>query len=109
MTRPIQLKTHTVLIDAPCEMVFQKLSSFGSGRMAGDNTETAKVVSRDGNTIVAEFYTKVGPFTYTIVEEVTLDPPGVDHVQTPVGAPALRPRAVHVPRRRRQDGARSHR
>ena len=75
MTRPIQLKTHSMLIDAPCEMVFQKLSSFGSGRMAGDRTETAKVVSRDGNTIVAEFYTKVGPFTYTTVEEVTLDPP----------------------------------
>ena len=75
MTRPIQIRPHSVLIDAPCEIVYQKLSSFGSGRMSGDNTDTARVVSRDGNTIVAEFDTKAGPFTYTTVEEVTLDPP----------------------------------
>ena len=31
--------------------------------------------SRDDDTIVAEFKTKVGPLTYTTVEEVVLEPP----------------------------------
>ena len=75
MANPIRLTAHSVHIKAPREMVFQKLSSFGRGRMKGDNSETSRVISRDGNTIVAEFDTKAGPFTYTTLEEVTLEPP----------------------------------
>ena len=75
MASPIRLKIHRVLIKAPREKVFQKLSSFGRGQMKGDNNETSRVLSRDGDTIIAEFKTKAGPVTYTTVEEVTLEPP----------------------------------
>ena len=74
MARPIKLKTHRVLIKAPCEMVFQKMSSFGRGRIQGDNNESSQVISRDGNVIIAEFRTRAGPFTYTTIEQVTLEP-----------------------------------
>ena len=75
MAKPIRLKSHRMLIDAPCEMVFQKMSSFGKGRLQGDNNETSKVISRDGDTIIAEFRTKAGPFRYTTTEEITLEAP----------------------------------
>ncbi|MDP6402262.1 MAG: SRPBCC family protein [SAR202 cluster bacterium] len=75
MAKPIKLKSHSVHIKAPREMVFQKLSSFGRGRLVGDNNESSKVLSRDGDTIIAEFKTRAGPFTYTTVEEITLEPP----------------------------------
>ena len=76
MAKPIRLKTHWVLIKAPCEMVFQKMSSFGRGRIQGDNNESPKVIARDGNVIVAEFRARAGagPFTYTTIEQVTLQP-----------------------------------
>ncbi len=74
MTKPIKLKSHSVHIKAPREMVFQKLSSFGRGQLKGDNNESSKVLSRDGDTIIAEFKTRAGPFTYTTVEEITLEP-----------------------------------
>ena len=75
MSRPIQIRDHRVLIDAPCEMVYQKLSSFGRGRLSGDSNETSRDLSREGTRIVAEFKTRAGPFTYTTIEEVTLEPP----------------------------------
>ena len=75
MARPIKLKSHRVRIEAPCEMVFQKMSSFGRGRLAGDNNESSKVISRDGDSLIVEFRTKAGPFTYTTNEQVTLDTP----------------------------------
>ena len=75
MARPIRLKTHRVLIGAPREMVFQKMSSFGRGRLKGDNSESCRVISRDGNTLIAEFKTRAGPFSYTTIEQVTLEPP----------------------------------
>ena len=73
MTDPIQLKSHRVDIEAPMAMVYQKMSSFGKGRLQGDNNESSRVVSRDGDTLVAEFKTKAGPFSYTTVEEITLE------------------------------------
>ncbi len=73
MNRPIQLKSHTVLIDAPREMVYQKMTAFGRGRLQGDNNESSKVISRDGDTLVAEFKTKAGFFSYTTLEEITLE------------------------------------
>ena len=75
MARPIRLKTHRVLIEAPREMVFQKMSSFGRGRLKGESGESSRVLSRDGDEIVAEFTTRAGPFTYVTVERVTLHPP----------------------------------
>ena len=75
MTRPIRLKTHSVLIKAPRDMVYEKMTSFRGGRLQGDNNESSRVISQDGNDIVAEFKTKAGPFTYTTLEEVKLEPP----------------------------------
>ena len=72
MTRPIQLKSHSVLIDAPREMVYQKMTAFGRGRLQGDNNESSKVISRNDDTLVAEFKTKAGFFSYTTLEEITL-------------------------------------
>ena len=75
MANPIKLKTHKVLIKAPCELVFQKMSSFGRGRLKGDNNESSRVICRDDNHLVAEFKTKAGPFSYTTIEEIHLEPP----------------------------------
>ena len=50
------------------------VSTFRRGRIAGDDTESSKLISEDGNTKVVEFRTKTGPFTYTTVEEVRLLP-----------------------------------
>ena len=74
MARPIKLKTHRVLMKAPCEMVFQKVSSFGMGRLKDDD-EPSRVISKDGNRLVVEFKSKVGLFTYTTLEEIILEPP----------------------------------
>ena len=75
MAGPIRLKTHRVLINAPREMVFQKMTSYGRGQLKGDGNESSRVISRDGDTIIAEFTTKAGPITYTTLEEITLEPP----------------------------------
>lgn len=75
MARPIRLRPHRVLIHAPRDMVYQKMSSIGSGRLPGDNNESSRVLCRDGNNIIAEFRTRAGPFSYTTIEQVTLEPP----------------------------------
>ena len=52
-----------------------------------DDDETSRILSRDGAKIVAEFRTRAGPFTYTTVEEVTLDPPrsiAFEHLSGPL-------------------------
>ena len=72
---PVKLKPHSVLIDAPREMVFQKMTAFDRGRMPGDPNESSEVLSRDGDSLVVEFKSRAGLFTYTTVEEVTLYPP----------------------------------
>ena len=74
MASPIRLNRHSVLIKAPRDMVYQKMSSFGRGRLQGDNNESSRVISREGEVIIAEFKTKAGPFAYTTVEQVTLEP-----------------------------------
>ena len=73
--RPIELNPHSVVIDAPRELVFQMLTAFRRGRIQGEESETSKLLSEDGNTKTVEFTTKAGPFTYTTVEEVTVYPP----------------------------------
>ncbi len=75
MARPIQLKSHRVLIKAPRELVYQKMSSFGRGKLQGDNNESSRVICRDGNNIIGEFKTRAGPISYTTIEQVTLEPP----------------------------------
>ena len=75
VARPTELKPHTVIIDAPRELVFQMLTSFRRGRIPGEESERSKLLSEDGNTKTVEFTTKAGPFTYTTVEEVTVHPP----------------------------------
>ena len=74
MTKVI-LKPQYVEIDAPRGLVFQLLTAFGRGRVAGDNTESTELISEDGDTKVVEFNTRAGPFTYTTLEEVTLFQP----------------------------------
>ena len=63
-----------MLINAPREVIYQKMTSFGRGRLRGDSTDSSRVISRDVNSIVAEFTTRAGPFTYTTIEQVTLEP-----------------------------------
>ena len=75
MAQTVRLKTHKVLIRAPRELVYQKKSAFGSGRLNGESSESSRVVSRSDDKIIAEFKTRAGPFTITTLEEVTLEPP----------------------------------
>ena len=75
MARPIQLKTHRVLINAPRELVFDEMSSVESGGLQCDYNGQTTVLSQDRNDISIECTTKAGWFTYTTVEEVTLEPP----------------------------------
>ncbi len=71
----IPLKPQSVEIDAPRELVFQMLSSFRRGRIAGDNSESTRLISEDGNVKTVEFVTRAGPFSYRTLEEVTLHRP----------------------------------
>ena len=75
MSRPIELKPHAVVIDAPRELLIQMLTSFRRGSIQGEEYESSKLLSEDGDTKIVEFTTKAGPITYTTVEEVTVHPP----------------------------------
>ena len=74
MGRAVRLRSHTTVINAPRELVYQMMSSSGRGRLKGDNNESSTIVSRDGNKVIAEFRTSTGRRTYTTLEEVTLQP-----------------------------------
>ena len=87
MANPIQLKSHRVSIEAPRELVYQLMTAFGRGRLKGDNSESSRVISRDGDSIVAEFKARSGRFTYTTVERVVLEPPTritFEHIKGPM-------------------------
>ncbi len=75
MVKLIRLKTHRVHINAPRELIFQMMSSFGRGRLKGDNSEASEVLSRDGESLVVKFRIKAGPISYDTVEEITLEKP----------------------------------
>jgi hypothetical protein len=60
-------------VDAPRETVFQVVTALGAGNLPGG--ESARVLSRAGNTIVAEFKTRGGFRMYTTIGEITLHPP----------------------------------
>jgi uncharacterized protein YndB with AHSA1/START domain len=75
MARAVRMKTHEVMIDAPRELVYQLMSSFGRGRLKGAGAESSRVLSRSGNDLVVEFKTQAGRYTVTTTEQITLDPP----------------------------------
>ena len=85
--KPIQLKTHSVLIDAPRELVFQKMTAFNRGRLPGESSDSSRVLSGEGDTLVVEFKTKEGPISYTTVEDGRLYPPekiAFEHISGPL-------------------------
>lgn len=87
MAKPIVLKDQSVLIDAPRELVYQVMTAFNRGSITGDNNESSKVISQDGDSLVVEFKTKAGWFTYTTLEEITLHPPeriAFNHLKGPL-------------------------
>ena len=71
----VKLADQVVQIKAPREMVFQMLSAIGKGSLPGAPGEHARVLQRDGDTLIAEFFTPSGKRIYRTVEEVRLYPP----------------------------------
>ena len=87
VARPIRLNRHKVVISAPRELVYQKMSSIGSGRLKDNSSESSKVLQRSDDEIIVEFKSRAGPFTITTVEQVTLDPPNritFQHLEGPL-------------------------
>ncbi|MFQ5934600.1 MAG: type II toxin-antitoxin system RatA family toxin [Dehalococcoidia bacterium] len=70
----IKLSPQCVSIKAHRELVYQMVTAIGRGRLPGSNM-SSRLISRNGNTLIAEFYTRVGPVTVTTLEELTLEPP----------------------------------
>ena len=71
----VKLAQQKVSINAPRELVFQLMSAIGKGNLPGGSGERSKVLQRDGDTLVAEFFTPSGKKVYRTVEEVRLFPP----------------------------------
>ena len=71
----VTLANRNLYINAPREMVFQMLSSFGKGSLSGAQGESSRVLEREGNSITVEFLTTSGRRTYRTVEKVQLYPP----------------------------------
>ena len=83
----VKLSDKSVYINAPREMVFQMLSSFGKGSLPGVQGESSRVLERDGDTIIAEFMTTSGKRVYRTMEKVQLYPPEritFEHLQGPL-------------------------
>ena len=74
MTRPVRLKSHKVVIEAPRELVYQMMSSFGWGRLTSDDHESSRVLRRRDDSIIDEFRSRAGPLTVTTTEKVQLAP-----------------------------------
>ena len=71
----VKLAGRKLHIDAPREMVFQMMSAIGKGSLPGSQGESSRVLSRDGDTLTAEFLTPSGKRIYRTVEDVRLYPP----------------------------------
>ncbi|MEE9247328.1 MAG: hypothetical protein V3U79_01350 [Dehalococcoidia bacterium] len=71
----ITLTPQTLVIKAHRELVFQMMSTIGKGKLPGSAAMSSKLISRNGNTIIAEFYTREGHKTYTTLEEIVLYKP----------------------------------
>ena len=83
----VKLTPRRSYIEAPREMVFQMLTSFGKGGLPGSEGDTSKVLERDGDTVVVEFLTSSGRRTYRTVERVQLFPPErvtFEHLEGPL-------------------------
>ena len=71
----ITLTPQTLVIKAHRELVFQMMSTIGKGKLPGSAAMSSKLISRNGDTIIAEFYTREGCKTYTTLEEIVLYKP----------------------------------
>ena len=71
----VNLARQVVHIEAPRELVFQMLSAIGKGSLPGSEGESSRVVERQGDTIIAEFFSRSGKRVYRTLEEVRLFPP----------------------------------
>ncbi len=71
----IKLTCQTLPIRAHRELVYQLITTIGRGKLAGSKDVSSRIISKDGDKIVAEFYTKTRWYTVTTVEEMTLYPP----------------------------------
>tara|TARA_B100001013_G_scaffold325206_1_gene237113 strand:+ start:285 stop:488 length:204 start_codon:yes stop_codon:yes gene_type:complete len=58
MAKLVQLKGQSILIDAPCEMVYQKMIAFNRGYDSEDINEYSKALSQHGNKLVVGFKIK---------------------------------------------------
>lgn len=90
----VKLKDRTLNINAPREMVFQMLAAFGKGAVGKSdrqdaNSESSRILERQGDVITAEFRTRSGRRVYRTVEAVRLDPPrrvGFRHLDGPLSS-----------------------
>ena len=71
----VKLQKQRLLIQAPRELVFQIISAIGKGKLPGSQGEMTRVLHQEGNTIIAQFTTRVGRRMITTVEQVKLYPP----------------------------------
>ena len=63
------------------------LTAFRRGRLSGDNAESTRLISEEGNVKIVEFHTKSGRSTYRTVERVILYPPErieFEHLEGPL-------------------------
>jgi ribosome-associated toxin RatA of RatAB toxin-antitoxin module len=71
----ITLIPQTLVIKAHRDLVFQMMSTIGKGKLPVSAAMTSRLISRNGDTIIAEFYTREGRKTYTTLEEIVLYKP----------------------------------
>ena len=102
----VKLAGRKLHIDAPREMVFQMMSAIGKGSLPGSQGESSRVLSRDGDTLTAEFLTPSGKRIYRTVEDVRLyPPPEPNHLPPPGRASGLLRGGVPAGGAGRRDGA----
>ncbi len=74
----IRLQQQSGAIRAPRSVVFRLISSFGDGKSDNDSLGSSgkgnRLVEREGNRLVMEFYSKDGRKVYRTLEEVMLYP-----------------------------------
>ncbi len=83
----VRLAHMKLFIGAPRELVFQMISAIGKGRLPGGDGESSRVLEREGNTLIAEFYSRSGKRIYRTLERVELYPPerlSFSHLEGPL-------------------------
>ena len=71
----VKLAEQRLQIGASRPMVYEIMSAIGRGVLPGAGGERSRVVSSEGDTIIAEFFTRSGRRTYRTLERVSLYPP----------------------------------